>query len=82
MDEMIEQSYGGYKLYIHKDKFELSSNVSNFIENQIVQTLKIKDRVQFCVSGGSTPKSVYQLLSRSEERRVGKECRSRWSPYH
>ena len=21
-------------------------------------------------------------LSRSEERRVGKECRSRWSPYH
>src|SRR5256886_9872337 len=25
--------------------------------------------------------SVYALL-RSEERRVGKECRSRWSPYH
>ena len=22
------------------------------------------------------------VLSRSEERRVGKECRSRWSPYH
>ena len=22
------------------------------------------------------------LLYRSEERRVGKECRSRWSPYH
>ena len=21
-------------------------------------------------------------LPRSEERRVGKECRSRWSPYH
>ena len=25
---------------------------------------------------------VYQMLDRSEERRVGKECRSRWSPYH
>ena len=30
---------------------------------------------------------TYQLvgahgLARSEERRVGKECRSRWSPYH
>ena len=24
----------------------------------------------------------YQALCRSEERRVGKECRSRWSPYH
>ena len=22
------------------------------------------------------------LSNRSEERRVGKECRSRWSPYH
>ena len=23
-----------------------------------------------------------QFPTRSEERRVGKECRSRWSPYH
>ena len=23
-----------------------------------------------------------RLVTRSEERRVGKECRSRWSPYH
>ena len=22
------------------------------------------------------------VIQRSEERRVGKECRSRWSPYH
>ena len=25
---------------------------------------------------------VAAFLHRSEERRVGKECRSRWSPYH
>ena len=25
---------------------------------------------------------VRYALTRSEERRVGKECRSRWSPYH
>src|SRR2546422_495442 len=25
---------------------------------------------------------VYPVPPRSEERRVGKECRSRWSPYH
>ena len=24
----------------------------------------------------------YLPMGRSEERRVGKECRSRWSPYH
>ena len=26
--------------------------------------------------------SVAENIARSEERRVGKECRSRWSPYH
>jgi len=27
-------------------------------------------------------RSISRFLKRSEERRVGKECRSRWSPYH
>ena len=25
---------------------------------------------------------ILDIFKRSEERRVGKECRSRWSPYH
>ena len=28
------------------------------------------------------PVAGKDVLERSEERRVGKECRSRWSPYH
>ena len=32
--------------------------------------------------GTFTPWSDGSKLERSEERRVGKECRSRWSPYH
>src|SRR5256884_1715412 len=28
------------------------------------------------------PPDLLHLRARSEERRVGKECRSRWSPYH
>ena len=28
------------------------------------------------------PYGVVLIIGRSEERRVGKECRSRWSPYH
>src|SRR2546421_9691600 len=32
---------------------------------------------------GSNPYGFGEaLVARSEERRVGKECRSRWSPYH
>ena len=31
----------------------------------------------------STPDGLSRaVIGRSEERRVGKECRSRWSPYH
>ena len=34
-------------------------------------------------NGGTDIYSVYFTIPvRSEERRVGKECRSRWSPYH
>src|SRR2546422_11731627 len=29
-----------------------------------------------------TRNCAYCAVARSEERRVGKECRSRWSPYH
>ena len=43
--------------------------------------LVIKDTVY---AGFITKKEVSGMLEkkRSEERRVGKECRSRWSPYH
>ena len=39
------------------------------------------------VSGVSEGETIsvlkdFRTLLRSEERRVGKECRSRWSPYH
>ena len=34
-------------------------------------------------AGKSTLLDAFSALTtRSEERRVGKECRSRWSPYH
>ena len=31
---------------------------------------------------GGIPMAIMAGGVRSEERRVGKECRSRWSPYH
>src|SRR2546421_7289675 len=33
-------------------------------------------------AGGHRPGDQAGVCVRSEERRVGKECRSRWSPYH
>ena len=46
------------------------------------------DRKYIYVKGKKiyVPDELYKAYkkesSRSEERRVGKECRSRWSPYH
>jgi len=34
------------------------------------------------VNGGDLKIAGVRAGKRSEERRVGKECRSRWSPYH
>src|SRR3989449_10864010 len=36
----------------------------------------------FTVNGAVRPRIEIAPKERSEERRVGKECRSRWSPYH
>src|SRR5256886_17591503 len=41
-------------------------------------TLKTQGDVKAVVAVGC----LVQRYKRSEERRVGKECRSRWSPYH
>ena len=42
-------------------------------------------RLQTAIRQGKAVRSEdgkYHFSARSEERRVGKECRSRWSPYH
>ena len=45
-----------------------------------MNTIKIdKKGVQLVAHRGC---SGLEQENRSEERRVGKECRSRWSPYH
>ena len=57
----------------------------------VLQTVAYAQSVDFSgdVTGGKSVEvtnlenGYYDLTAvRSEERRVGKECRSRWSPYH
>src|SRR2546430_17733820 len=40
------------------------------------------DRLRRARPGGDEDRPPTGRGARSEERRVGKECRSRWSPYH
>src|SRR3712207_6866592 len=39
-------------------------------------------RVMAATTRKGPASSSTRAMTRSEERRVGKECRSRWSPYH
>ena len=54
-------------VFCKKVRFDYDENTGDYIG-------------KFKISGSSSDKLLKKL--RSEERRVGKECRSRWSPYH
>ena len=47
-----------------------------------IKNVYILDDRAILYINGEDAKNFLQNLIRSEERRVGKECRSRWSPYH
>ena len=70
---------------LRPDLFAVTAAVS-CVENEVRQSAP-SDSMRvievFSVTGGSGLVEVNrEVLDRSEERRVGKECRSRWSPYH
>ena len=59
--------------------------VANFLKSELSQ-FGVKYNKSLTISGTTSSQSHIfedsQGERRSEERRVGKECRSRWSPYH
>src|SRR3712207_9482347 len=60
------------------------------VDDKFKDTLSMEGREVFKFAVNAMIESInkvlenteYTLNDRSEERRVGKECRSRWSPYH
>src|SRR5256885_414740 len=50
--------------------------------NTVSSSSKTISSTASCSVTGLKWKATRSALRRSEERRVGKECRSRWSPYH
>ena len=56
-------------------KLNARAAVKSLIENRTANVYPLDTLV-------AQTQGMIGFLTRSEERRVGKECRSRWSPYH
>ena len=57
-------------------KTSVDAKVS-YLDERLKRIEQMIDRLQLSIL-----QKVGAYVTRSEERRVGKECRSRWSPYH
>ena len=74
----VENYYGTPRAYVEK---MLDEGKDVILEIEIQGALKVKEKFPDTLLMFVTPPNAREL-KRSEERRVGKECRSRWSPYH
>ena len=62
------------------NKYELALVVSAKVEDEVRDAVVEKAKSYIARYNGNV--TEVEEWGRSEERRVGKECRSRWSPYH
>ena len=60
-----------------KDNIESTIHIGCFEYNHLIGVARLIDMDKNTIHIGRVA-----VTTRSEERRVGKECRSRWSPYH
>ena len=63
------------------DLYERMTSFLRLGRNDLINRARA-ERAGNPAEGPGPQAEVRKLLMRSEERRVGKECRSRWSPYH
>ena len=84
--EDYKQSHSVRIMYVHVPAAWISLGIFSSITFLSLVGYIFKNRNFFLVSKSLAPSglvfNIIALVTRSEERRVGKECRSRWSPYH
>src|SRR5256885_3524158 len=68
---------GGEDFAGHDERDDRNQNRAHVV---VVESLKGSEQCAADAAGADD--ADHGRIARSEERRVGKECRSRWSPYH
>ena len=70
-------------IYITEPEPELEWGYGTELEKkEVLENLMQIRNNRFSLKNFIVARKDNKLIGRSEERRVGKECRSRWSPYH
>ena len=87
MVDIIDAKRNGHELTDDQLQFFVDGVVDGSIPDYQVSALLMAIYFQGMTSEEQTSLTMKMMhsgthLDRSEERRVGKECRSRWSPYH
>ena len=79
---MSTDSYFSYKVFIIYSGKTLAFTTAFFtaLPTMIAITIFAASPGRYGITPAYNP--CTNVKCRSEERRVGKECRSRWSPYH
>ena len=82
-----QKSKGGFKTKAEAQQYGIKMEAASISGVDVVKNPVFTDYFEhwyltfkFPIIRKSTQKRY--ITNRSEERRVGKECRSRWSPYH
>ena len=78
------------QIYIYRAKFSATASMGVIHASHTTEAMTLLDPYLPPSAPADDPNAEHPTVSatggyaegRSEERRVGKECRSRWSPYH
>ena len=84
MSEVAEKVKSIIAEHLGIDDLEKITNDAKFIDDLGADSLDTVELVMAFEEAFDVeiPDEKAEKILRSEERRVGKECRSRWSPYH
>ena len=71
-----------FKAVLEEKTRETESIIAAYLPKEEGFAKELAKAMNYSMTAGGKRLRPLLLQERSEERRVGKECRSRWSPYH